>query len=851
MKRLTWLVAIAFVIVTISNAFAAPLFPDVPENHWARDAVADLAAKGIIEGYPDGTFKGDRAATRWEMAMALQRFLAKMEAEHAKFATKSDLEALRALVNNLKDELDALGVRVKNLEENVSALDKRVTELERITFEGDFTTRFVTIGIRNSGRTGTAWNTNVGGIEGVNPASIGKIGTVDLFSGRPFINGSGFTARARLGVKVKVSKDMNAGIRFAAFTSLGDRYIDAYWGVSAPYLSNVFAGNSVGSAQNINNSTWTRMTLDNFWIEHKPSKTNLMVGSINKTNMDDCVLQRIPNPGIDGRDITRYAEMEVGEVKKGRVSTLKYWEDDDSYIPFYGIKVSGNTKVFSDMAWEVLYSKLPDDPMGTYRPWASILAQTYNIVGQTGDNLTYPYMFGVNLDWKIKEQGNIKLNFMRVSENLNNGQSTDSFVGQPNFIDTTGDGNADSLHYNGRGNLWNWTDPWSYANTAINKRPMRSNITNDPFTTVYPFISQQGQTSWGISINYRFEPSNIRASAAYAGSQYKPSMESGYTADGSHFRIGVGWTNKKNNLDLDLEYISTDPYYDPFQLYYPRVGDMVEGGLPNCIALFTNNFSLMVPVSFAPMSGNSYPGIAYQLHDSSLYPNNRNGIRFGGEFRFPKGNGRINLRLAFLEQSKATEQHRSVTGAFSGMEPGFIESMFTPLATDPNLGAYETPKGKMNHIGGGIEYRFAPSAFSANVQYDNFHYGRDSGWASNTSVARNNEVDLTYEVFKLGVAYQFSNKFTLNAGYDYARMSGYHTVFAWDFPTYNAGDTVVDTYQTVPHIGFNYKLNRDTTWDLDARFIDTTDKLSGNRTANNSPQSYDGVQLTTTFKLKF
>ncbi|MCD4782893.1 MAG: S-layer homology domain-containing protein [Candidatus Eremiobacteraeota bacterium] len=851
MKRLTWLVAIAFVIVMIAPVFAAPLFPDVPENHWARDAVADLAAKGIIEGYPDGTFKGDRAATRWEMAMALQRFLAKMEAEHAKFATKADLEALRALVNNLKDELDALGVRVKNLEENVSALDKRVTELERITFEGDFTTRFVTIGIRNSGRTGTAWNTDVGGINAVNPASIGKIGTVDLFSGRPYVNGAGFTARARLGVKVKVSKDMNAGIRFAAFTSMGDRYIDAYWGVSAPSLSNVFAGNSVGSAQDINNSPWTRMTLDNFWIEHKPSKTNLMVGSINKTNMDDCVLQRIPNPGIDGRDVTKYAEMEVGEVKKGRVSTLKYWEDDDSYIPFYGIRVNGKTKVFTNMAWEVMYSKLPDDPTGVNRIFVN-MAGVQNV--SSLDNLTAPYMFGLNLDWKIKDKGNIKLNFMRVSENLNNGQSTNSFAGVPNFQDLNGDGNTDFIAMNGRGNLWAWTDPWSYRNTARNKRPMRSNTdvaaTIDQF--IYPYISQQGQTSFGISVNYRFDPSNIRVSAAYAGSQYKPSLESGFTADGNHFRLGVGWTNKKNNLDLDLEYIATDPYYDSFQLYYPNVGNMVEGGLPNCIALYgTASSSLELPVSFAPMSGNSYPGIAYQLHDSSLYPNNRNGLRFGGEFRFPNGNGRINLRLAFLEQNLATEQHRDVTGQYFGMQPGFIDSMFGRLAADANTGAYETPKGKTSHIGGGIEYKFAPSAFSAGVQYDSYHYGRDSGWASNTTVARTNEVDLRYDVFKLGLAYKISSKFTLNGGYDYGSMTGYHSVFAWDFPAYNAGDTVVDTYQSVPHIGFDYDLTKDTTWNFDTRFINTTDKLSGNRTGNNSPQSYNGLQLTTTFKLKF
>ena len=73
--------AAVFAVTMAAPAFAAPLFPDVPENHWARDAVATLAAKGIVEGYPDGTFKGDRAATRWEVAMVVARLLAKMEQE--------------------------------------------------------------------------------------------------------------------------------------------------------------------------------------------------------------------------------------------------------------------------------------------------------------------------------------------------------------------------------------------------------------------------------------------------------------------------------------------------------------------------------------------------------------------------------------------------------------------------------------------------------------------------------------------------------------------------------------------------------------------------------------------------
>jgi len=781
MKKLTWVLAIAMVLFVMAPSFAAPLFPDVPEQHWARDAVADLAAKGILEGYPDGTFKGDRAATRWEMAMALHRFLAKMEAEHATFATKADLEALRALVNNLKDELDALGVRVKNLEDNVSALDKRVTELERITFEGDFTTRFVTIGLRNTGRKTGAWQAALGSIAG--PIS-GNWGANDLFNGRPFVNGSGFTARARLGVKVKVSKDMNAGVRFAAYTSLGDRYIDAYWGVTAPYLSNMFTGNGVNffGPQNMQNNTWTRMTVDNFWLEHVPSGTKLIVGSIEKTNFDDFMIHNVPNPGIDGRDRSHFEDMR--SEKKTLVSAWKYWEGEDTYLPFYGIDVTGKTHLISDMKWEVMYSKLPHN-----------------------NALVVPYLFGLNLDWKIKDQGNIKLNFARTSENWDSAVVHGTVPTMVPFVP--------GAFSNG------WTDPWDYRNDNANKRPMRN----------AGVIGLQGQTSYGISINYRFDPSNIRVVGAYGGTQYKPNVESGFTADGNHFRLGIGWTNQNDNLDLDLEYISTDAYYDAFQLGY---NDPTFSGL--------NGLRMNVPTM-------GYYGGGYQLHDSDLYPNNRNGIKFGGEYRFANGNGRVNLRVGLLQQNNSGAPHRDTTGFFNGLKPGYIDPVFGELFTN-GATIPEDIKGKVTHIGGGVEYKFTPSALKGSAQYDYYRYYRDSSRANNTFIAMQNEVDLKYNALRIGLAYAFNDKFTLRGGYDYATLKGYHP--AYNTGGYNAGRTVVDIKQSVPNIGFDYELGKNTQWCMDVKFYNQTDGLGNDfHTAGVEPQSFSGLQLMTQFKLKF
>jgi hypothetical protein len=96
---------------------------DVPMNHWAYDAIGQLAAHGILSGYPDGTYKGKQPTTRYEMASALARALAVVDMTKA---SRQDVEMLQKLVVEFHDELDALGVTVADLEGKVSLLDKRL-----------------------------------------------------------------------------------------------------------------------------------------------------------------------------------------------------------------------------------------------------------------------------------------------------------------------------------------------------------------------------------------------------------------------------------------------------------------------------------------------------------------------------------------------------------------------------------------------------------------------------------------------------------------------------------------------------------------------------------------------------
>ncbi|MCL6499366.1 MAG: S-layer homology domain-containing protein [Firmicutes bacterium] len=148
-RKLVLSLAAVLVLALVAPVVGQP-FADVPTNHWAYDAIAELAAKGLVEGFPDGTFKGNQPLTRYEMAMIVARIIARIEAiptPPPPEVRRADLDAVRRdltaatgritasertiatlqrLVNEFRAELQALGVRVTALEEELSALRARL-----------------------------------------------------------------------------------------------------------------------------------------------------------------------------------------------------------------------------------------------------------------------------------------------------------------------------------------------------------------------------------------------------------------------------------------------------------------------------------------------------------------------------------------------------------------------------------------------------------------------------------------------------------------------------------------------------------------------------------------------------
>jgi len=145
MNKVSLFASAAVVAAALSAApvFAqgAGPFADVPTDHWAYQSVDKLQKAGVVIGYPDGTYGGKRAMTRYEFAVAIARLLDIVgksgdlsnfatKADLAGLATKEEVDQLRQLINEFRTELQTLGVDVDNLKKRMDALEGRVTAIE-------------------------------------------------------------------------------------------------------------------------------------------------------------------------------------------------------------------------------------------------------------------------------------------------------------------------------------------------------------------------------------------------------------------------------------------------------------------------------------------------------------------------------------------------------------------------------------------------------------------------------------------------------------------------------------------------------------------------------------------------
>ncbi|MBI4870745.1 MAG: S-layer homology domain-containing protein [Candidatus Riflebacteria bacterium] len=108
-------------------------FRDVPPDHWAFQDIEKLAKEGLIEGYPDGTFKGKKVVTRYDLAVVVAKMLDRIGQLKAAGGTLSPEETLtvQRLTNEYRAELDLLGVRVESLEKRVDEVERKADRLDQ------------------------------------------------------------------------------------------------------------------------------------------------------------------------------------------------------------------------------------------------------------------------------------------------------------------------------------------------------------------------------------------------------------------------------------------------------------------------------------------------------------------------------------------------------------------------------------------------------------------------------------------------------------------------------------------------------------------------------------------------
>ena len=334
--------AMAMALGVTASAYAANPFSDVPAGHWAYDSINKLAAAGVIEGYGDSTFGGDKLMTRYEMAQIVAKAMAK----------GANVDKLAA---EFADELDTLGVRVANLEkkaDNVKVtgelrykyMSKKGDANENATFENDLRSR-----IWVTGQINDDWS------------YTGMIENTQDFYGESANKGDEDTSFARAYVEGKIGGlNVTAG-RYNAFLANGNIYDDKVDGAEVSYGDKVKVTGFAGKATEVDGGNYAGGELAGAFGD-----LNLAAGYVNykDLNKDDI------GKGLDNAIWYVGADYTMGDVNLSGM----YLKGDMSYNDV-------DEKVLDDDGWAVglAYKGAEATEVGSW----GLFANYYDLGGQT------------------------------------------------------------------------------------------------------------------------------------------------------------------------------------------------------------------------------------------------------------------------------------------------------------------------------------------------------------------------------------------------------------------------------------------------------------------------------------
>ena len=334
--------AMAMALGVTASAYAANPFSDVPAGHWAYDSINKLAAAGVIEGYGDSTFGGDKLMTRYEMAQIVAKAMAK----------GANVDKLAA---EFADELDTLGVRVANLEkkaDNVKVtgelrykyMSKKDDANDGQSFENDLRSR-----IWVTGQINDDWS------------YTGMIENTQDFYGERANQGDEYTSFARAYVEGKIGGlNVTAG-RYNAFLANGNIYDDKVDGAEVSYGDKVKVTGFAGKATEVDGGNYAGGELAGAFGD-----LNLAAGYVNykDLNKDDI------GKGLDNAIWYVGADYTMGDVNLSGM----YLKGDMSYNDV-------DEKVLDDDGWTVglAYKGAEATEVGSW----GLFANYYDLGGQT------------------------------------------------------------------------------------------------------------------------------------------------------------------------------------------------------------------------------------------------------------------------------------------------------------------------------------------------------------------------------------------------------------------------------------------------------------------------------------
>ena len=345
-KTLVSAITAALVVGAASTTFAAANpFSDVPADSWAYDAVSTLAADGVIDGYPDGTYKGQNTMTRYEMAQIVARAMAKTDID------KADKALVDKLAAEFAEELDNLGVRVADLEK----------KSDNVKWGGELRYRYYDAD-HDAGEDST----------------YNRI----MFRLMPkaYIGESGWTANARINYSLDMGSSNNAGFdatdndasvdlayvegplfggtvqagRLPAFTATGLVFDDRIDGVQYKGGSDVFKTTvTAGRYRNDLEEAWINGTnLGDGFLSDSDITTDFYGIQFDYTPNDKLALNAGYNvlSGLD--DPVRVGHLPVYTAGSG-IDRATYGDDDDAQIWYLG----GSYKFNNSLALQAEYAQ--------------------------------------------------------------------------------------------------------------------------------------------------------------------------------------------------------------------------------------------------------------------------------------------------------------------------------------------------------------------------------------------------------------------------------------------------------------------------------------------------------------